>query len=80
MICKAKKTYGFMPSGVVREYGISPVDGKENKKVWPPSEGDNFKIVKGEKYNVEKAHPFFEGKLSSNPRTPKRDDTDDKQE
>ena len=64
MICKANGNYGFMPQGVSADYGISPVDGKENKKVWPP--GENwFCIAKGEKYNVKKEHPFFEGSVSS---------------
>ena len=58
MVCKAKDNYGFMPQSVSADYGISPVDGKENKKVWPP--GENwFCIAKGEKYNVGKTHPFF---------------------
>ena len=64
MICKAKDNYGFMPSGNAREYGISPVDGRENEKVWPKGEA-GFKIVKGESYNVEKNHPFFESKILS---------------
>jgi len=59
MILKAKDTYGYMPVPTSREYGISPVDGKENLKVWPKGEG-TFCIAKGEKYNVEKQHPFFE--------------------
>ena len=61
MVLKANGSYGVMPDGVLREYGISPVDGKENEKVWPKYEKSRFCIVKGEKYNVKKSHPFFEG-------------------
>ena len=61
MILKAKESVGVMYHSVIIDYGISPVDGKENKKVWPDSERDSFCIVKGEKYNVTKNHPFFEG-------------------
>ena len=61
MVLKAKESVGVMPRSVIVDYGISPVAGKENEKVWPKFEGDNFCIVKGEKYNVTKNHPFFEG-------------------
>ncbi len=61
MILKAKGDYGVMPKQNSAEYGISPVDGKENEKVWPKYERGNFLIVKGEDYNVSKSHPFFEG-------------------
>jgi len=60
MVLKAKGNYGFMPPSKSKKYGISPVDGKENLKVWPKGE-NTFCLVKGEKYNVEKPHPFFEG-------------------
>lgn len=65
MILKAKESVGVMPDGVIDEYGISPVDGKENEKVWPKSERGSFLIVKGEQYNVGKAHPFFGDSVSS---------------
>ena len=65
MILKAKGNYGVMPVGVIKEYGISPVDGEENKKVWPVIERGAFMIIKDAKYNVIKEHPFFEGKVSS---------------
>ena len=65
MILKAKETFGFMPHANVRKYGISPVAGKENEKVWPRGE-NSFKIVKGEEYNVAKSHPFFGDKVSGN--------------
>ncbi len=58
MVLKCKGNYGFMPVSKSRKYGISPVAGKENLKVWPKGES-TFCLVKGEKYNVEKAHPFF---------------------
>jgi len=61
MILKAKESVGVMPHSVLVDYGISPVDGKENKKVWPKFERGSFCIVKGERYNVTKNHPFFEG-------------------
>ncbi len=61
MILKAKQSVGVMPHSVIVDYGISPVDGKQNEKVWPKYEIGNFCIVKGEKYNVTKNHPFFEG-------------------
>ncbi len=60
MVLKCKGDYGYMPVSTSREYGISPVDGKENLKVWPKGE-NTFRLVKGEQYNVEKPHPFFEG-------------------
>jgi len=63
MILKAKETVGFMPRSVIVDYGISPVAGKENEKVWPKTE-QGFCIVKGEKYNVSKEHPFFENRIS----------------
>ena len=47
MVLKAKDNYGFMPVATSREYGISPVAGKENLKVWPKGEG-TFCIAKGE--------------------------------
>ncbi len=59
MILKCKGDYGYMPPSKIKKYGISPVNGKENLKVWPKGEG-TFRLVKGENYNVEKAHPFFE--------------------
>ncbi len=61
MILKAKGDYGQMPVSKSAKYGISPVDGKENKKVWPPG-SKFFRIVKGESYNAKKQHPFFESK------------------
>lgn len=60
MVLKCKGNYGFMPVPKSRKYGISPVAGKENLKVWPKGE-HTFCLVKDENYNVEKAHPFFEG-------------------
>ena len=65
MILKAKDNYGVMPPGVIKEYGISPVDEKENKDVWPVFERGAFMIIKDAKYNVSKAHPFFGGTVSS---------------
>ena len=61
MVVKAKESVGVMPHSVIVDYGISPVDGKENLKVWPKFERGSFCIVKGEKYHVTKNHPFFEG-------------------
>lgn len=61
MILKAKESVGVMPPSVIKDYGISPVAGIENEKVWPKFENGSFCIVKDEKYNVTKNHPFFEG-------------------
>ncbi len=58
MVLKCKGDYGFMPVPKSRKYGISPVAGKDNLKVWPKGE-KTFCLVKDEKYNVEKPHPFF---------------------
>ncbi len=60
MVLKCKGDYGSMPQSKSRKYGISPVDGKENLKVWPKG-SKSFRLVKGESYNVAKAHPHFEG-------------------
>lgn len=75
MILKAKKSVGVMPAGVIRNHGISPVAGRENKDVWPDFERGSFRIVKGEKYNVSKSHPFFEGgnKISGSKKVPDDD-------
>ena len=60
MVLKCKGDYGSMPPSKSKKYGISPVDGKENLKVWPKG-AKIFRLVKGESYNVGKAHPLFEG-------------------
>ena len=60
MIVKAKVSVGVMPHGNISKYGVSPVAGRENKNVWPDSERESFRIVKGESYNVSKEHPFFD--------------------
>ncbi len=60
MVLKCKGNYGSMPTSKSRKYGISPVDGRENLKVWPKG-SKIFRLVKGESYNVAKPHPFFEG-------------------
>ncbi len=60
MVLKCKGDYGSMPQSKIKKYGISPVDGKENLKVWPKG-SKVFRLVKGEKYNVKEPHPHFEG-------------------